>query len=80
MFEIRFVAPNEQGISGVLFQVVDVQLAKGLLVKALLILWTVAAGTSIRIIAKRTGRESDVQVLYGETKLGGFFHTLILPT
>ena len=80
MFEVRFVAPNGQCTSGVLRQVVEVHFAKGLTVKAFLIIWTVAAGAGVRIVAKRVGREYGVKVLYGETKLWRFFHPLILPT
>ncbi len=80
VFEIRLIAPNEQGVSRVFLQIAGTQLAKGCPVKPLLIFSSVAAWASVRIVAKRVRRERGVEVLYGETKLGGFFHTLILPT
>jgi len=80
VFEIRFITPNEQGFTGVLLQVLETEFAKRCPVETLFIFWTVAARARVCIVVKRIGSECRVQVLYGDTELVGFFHTLILLT
>lgn len=75
VFEIRFTTPNQQGIIGVLSEVVGTQLAKEFTVDTVLLFGTVATRAGVRVITKRVRRECPVQGLYGVTKLDRFVHT-----
>ena len=78
MLKIRYIAPNEQCISGVLPQVVGIHVAKQFPVEPLLILLTVAARARVRIVAKWVRIEYLMQVFDGGVKLVCFFHSVIL--